>query len=109
MLRPTNLSILLLTLLAAALPARLGAQPIITGLPTNKAAFLGSGNANVTFGVTAVSADNGNLSYQWGIALGNGSFSTLTNSATYSGAITAKPDGQQHRPHPEQFRQRHQV
>ncbi len=86
--RSTSLFALLITLLAAALPAYLSAQPIVTGLPTDKSAFIGTANATVTFDVVAVSADNGTLSYQWGIVTGNGNFTTVTNSSTYSGVLT---------------------
>jgi hypothetical protein len=89
--RSTAFFAFIITLLTAALPAHLSAQPIITGLPTDKSAFIGTANANVTLDVAAFSADNGTLTYQWGIVTGNtgnGTFTTVTNSSTYSGVLT---------------------
>jgi hypothetical protein len=88
--RPTSLSVLILTLLAAALPASLSAQPIVTGLPTDKSAFVGTpNNANVTFDVAAFSADSGTLSYQWGTVASSVFTAIPADNATYNGSATA--------------------
>ncbi len=78
----------LFTAFAAFLPAGLRAAPVVTALPTSKSAYLNTAQANVTFDIVAYGTVS-TPTYQWGLIDGNGNFTSLTNTATYSGVTTA--------------------